>query len=215
MGGSRRANGVKFWKPVVQPAATKPGKKTAAPKGKKATGVATKPVKKTTTPKDVGTGWEELLRESYWPGQDAKWGRKSLELWATDLSAASRKTLFDLLFEVRKEVEKEGVIVTIVPSRIDPHRGFYWSDWAQHVGREHAKALTGREDFDIPQMIWIISLGSADLPKKDQRIEGADLWMGHYLKPKKAKEIGDILRKRFGRKFFWNGKVSQKMRVVI
>jgi len=112
----------------------------------------------------------------------------------TSLSSDNQKTIKKLLTETKKKIQKAGIKVFVVPVHLE--NGYYLADYAWNVVADKE----GNDFLDTPFIIIPLKI---NYDKKFDTQYGG-IYIQHNVRYKKKKELQEILRKDFGKKYIWN-----------
>tara|TARA_B110000858_G_C17658189_1_gene405952 strand:+ start:221 stop:811 length:591 start_codon:yes stop_codon:yes gene_type:complete len=116
----------------------------------------------------------------------------------TSLSSDNQKTIKKLLTETKKKIQKAGIKVFVVPVHLE--NGYYLSDYAWNFVADKE----GDDFLDIPFIIISLKINNDKLETKD-----GGIYIQHNVRYKKKKELQEILRTDFGKKYIWNKSITR------
>ena len=130
-----------------------------------------------------------------------------LDTWMTGFSAKDKTKVKKLCTGVKKNIEKEDILVEIIPNHISPG-GFYWVDYPWDKMSEIHGNNYLKKDFVII-VLPINSENRLDL----QGMES--IFVQNNLSAKGKKVVDKVFKKDLGKDYTWNKRESKTIVVKI
>jgi len=130
-----------------------------------------------------------------------------LDTWIADFSATDKAKVKKLCSGVKKNIEKEDILVEIIPNHISPG-GFYWADcpW------DKMSEIHGNNYLEKDFVIIVLPINSEN--RLD--LQGMEsIFVQYNLSTKGKKRLDKVFKKDLGKDYTWNKRESKIIVVKI